>query len=328
MGSLKADIIGRIIQKKVHQRMGRKLPANSFKPEAQSRKTEWGEKYIKINDLQYANVYPNSFLDLYLPNESGKKLPVLLYAHGGGFLFCGKDSGDAYANGVESAAVDTVGGFRGFVKQLLDMGIAVASMEYAMAPKYRFPVQIEQMEQAIAFLKANADTFYLDLSRLFLMGSSAGADMVEIYAAAAGNEKYAQCLGMKKMAVSAEDIKGVIIDESALTKDAPKDANALILDQVWFGETRLANCQNKKLSFAPDYIQSFPSSFINCSTEEVWFYDSTYPLYQALLELGIQTEFFMPQEGTYKHGYMMDYANDEMAETCLLRVKAFISEHL
>ena len=238
MASLKADLISRIIQKKVHQRMGRKLPANSFKPEAQSRKAEWGEKYIKINDLQYANVYPNSFLDLYLPNDSGKKCPVLLYAHGGGFLFCGKDSGDAYADGVGTASDEAVGGFRGFLKQLLDMGIAVASMEYAMAPKYRFPVQIAQMDQAIAFLKANADTYDLDLSRLFLMGSSAGASMVEIYAAAAGNEEYSRRLGMKEMAASAEDIKGVIIDESALPKDAPKDPNALLLVQVWLGATR------------------------------------------------------------------------------------------
>lgn len=328
MGSLKADLIGRDIQKKVHESMGRSLPANSFEPEAKCEKKAWAKRYIKINDLQYASVYPNSFLDLYLPVDCGEKVPILLYAHGGGFLFCGKDSGDAYANGTEFDPDDKDSGFHGIVKQMLEMGIAVASMEYALAPEYRFPVQIKQMDQAIDYIKTNADTYALDLNRLFLMGSSAGADMVEIYAAALGNEEYAHILGLSQMAASIEDIKGVIIDESALTKDAPKEVNANILDQIWFGTDNLDDCQGKKVSFVPDNIKSFPPSFINCSTEEVWFYDSTYPLYQVLQERGIETEFFIPKEGIYKHGYMMDYAADKMAEECLQKVKVFISKYL
>lgn len=328
MTSIKADFIGREIQKKVHEAMGRSLPANSFESEAKCEKKIWARRYVKINDLRYARNYPNSFLDLYLPADCREKVPVLLYAHGGGFLFCGKDSGDAYANGMELNSDDEDSGFRGFVKQMLGMGIAVASMEYAMAPDCRFPVQIEQMDQAIDFLKTNADAYALDLSRLILMGSSAGADMVEIYAAAVGNKEYAHMLGLSHLAASMEDINAVIIDESALTKDAPKEINANILDQIWFGEENLNECQNKKIAFAPDYIKACPPSFINCSTEEEWFYDSTYPLYQALQKQGIETEFFMPKEGMYKHGYMMDYAADKMAEECLQKVKAFIRKHL
>lgn len=67
--------------------------------------------------------------------------------------------------------------------------------------------------------------------------------------------------------------------------------HAIILDQVWLGTDNLEDCQKKKLSFAPDYITSFPPTFVNCSTEEEWFYDSTYPLYQVLKGTGIETEF-------------------------------------
>jgi acetyl esterase/lipase len=53
-------------------------------------------------------------------------------------------------------------------------GYAVASVEYSVTARTRFPENVEDIKQAIRFLRAHEAEYNLDTSRIVLMGESAG----------------------------------------------------------------------------------------------------------------------------------------------------------
>ncbi len=327
MRSIKADLIGTIISKKMNKALGRTIPVNSFEPEKPSEKAKWRENFIKINDVCYAKQYPNSYLDIYLPDQEFQlKKPVMVYAHGGGFLFCGKATGDAIASGTENK-----GNIQGIFEWFLSNGIVVVSIEYAMAPKYRFPVQIIQMNQVLEFLIEHEDEYGLDMNRVILFGSSAGADMVEIFSLMASDSSYAQKLGLDHTAISMEQIACAVIDESALIERTPEGANSIMLDQIWMGEKNLNNCANKKLAFVPKHVKDvYPPAYIVSSNVESWFYNSAFPLKEKLEQIGIENEYFYPEKtrGEYSHGFMGNFAEDYVSAECYKKMQSFVKRHI
>ncbi len=86
--------------------------------------------------------------------------PVVLYVHGGGFRILSKEShwlmGLAYAK-------------RGYV---------VFNINYRLAPRYPFPMGLEDCAAAFSWVKANAARHGGDASRMVLAGESAGANLV------------------------------------------------------------------------------------------------------------------------------------------------------
>ena len=57
-------------------------------------------------------------------------------------------------------------------------GITVVSPRYRTSPEAPFPAQLEDVKAAIRFVKANAERFCADPSRVFLMGESATPEML------------------------------------------------------------------------------------------------------------------------------------------------------
>lgn len=326
MRSIKADIVGTFLSKAVNKKMGRTIPPNSFNAEAPTEKKEWGSHHIRINDVCYGKEYPNSYMDIYLPDaDTTIKRPVLLYAHGGGFLFCGKSTGDVIAQGT-----DNTGDIQGMFQWFLSEGVIVISMEYAMAPKYRFPVAILQMDQALRFMTEHTDEYGLDMNRIMLGGSSAGANMTEIYSCMVHNLDYAKRIGVDKTAIGTAQLKCALVDESALTDGVPMEKNEKILEMVWMGDKDLTSCTGKKIAYISNWIQnSYPPTFITSSNKDVWFYNSTKPFYDKLRSIGVDCDFYYPDKskGVYDHGFMLNYANDDVANECYTRMQKFVKIH-
>ncbi|NIB98622.1 alpha/beta hydrolase fold domain-containing protein [Halobacterium sp. R2-5] len=99
-------------------------------------------------------------LDLYLPQEKNPKpRPVLVYIHGGMWLFGAKDA-DPY-----------------LYEHLARQGFAVASIEYRFIQEGRFPAQIRDVRAAIRWLRAHASEYDLDGDNVGTLGSSAGGHL-------------------------------------------------------------------------------------------------------------------------------------------------------
>jgi acetyl esterase/lipase len=120
-------------------------------------------------------VYYNSqTLDLYIPNATGAQpLPLVVYVHGGGMTSGDKsDLNPIFLNAFSSA------------------GYAVASINYRLAPQYKYPTQIEDVKCAIRFLRSNAQAYGLNGSEVFAFGTSAGGQLVAIDALTGPNSQF------------------------------------------------------------------------------------------------------------------------------------------
>ena len=123
-------------------------------------------------DLSYVtNGHERQRLDLYLPKE-GKKLPLLIWVHGGAFRAGNKE-------GLRLNQLD-----------FLAMGYAVASINYRLSQHAIFPAQIEDCKAAVRWLRANAQKFNLDPNRFGAWGSSAGGHLVAMLGTAGDTKPF------------------------------------------------------------------------------------------------------------------------------------------
>ena len=69
-------------------------------------------------------------------------------------------------------------------------GYAVASVEYSATAKTRFPMQIEDIKEAIRYLRAHAEEFGIDPERVAIMGESSGGYLAAFTAMTNGCAEY------------------------------------------------------------------------------------------------------------------------------------------
>ncbi|CAJ2666788.1 unnamed protein product [Trifolium pratense] len=108
-----------------------------------------------------------TWVRLFLPNKpiptNHQKLPLIVFFHGSGFIL--------------ASAGSTM--FHDFcVKMVDDLGVFVVSVEYRLAPEHRLPAAFDDAMEALFWIRNVDDdwvTRYVDYSKCYLMGNSAGA---------------------------------------------------------------------------------------------------------------------------------------------------------
>src|SRR4051812_39983031 len=103
-------------------------------------------------------------LDLYLPEQkSAKPMPLAVFVHGGGWVG-GSKKGGVWLQNVKS--------------ELNKRGYVVASVDYRLAPKYKWPLFMNDVKCSIRFLRANAKKYHIDPKHIGAWGTSAGGHLV------------------------------------------------------------------------------------------------------------------------------------------------------
>lgn len=95
------------------------------------------------------------------PRNTTGTLPVLLHAHGGGWILGDKDTHDRLVRELANA-----------------VRAAVVFVDYTPAPEAHYPVQNEQTYTALEWVVANAGQIGVDPARIALVGDSVGGNMV------------------------------------------------------------------------------------------------------------------------------------------------------
>jgi acetyl esterase len=96
---------------------------------------------------------------LYLPDNAARP-PLIIYAHGGGFMQGSLPSWDAM--------------LRELVRQ---SGVAALSVDYRLSPEHRFPVAFEEIVAMVRLAAREGSGFGIDPTRLAVGGDSAGANL-------------------------------------------------------------------------------------------------------------------------------------------------------
>ena len=114
-----------------------------------------------LPDLEYARVGDKPLqLDLYLPEKSTGRLPVIVWIHGGGWMAGSRKN----PPGMD----------------LVRRGYALASVEYRLSQEAAFPAQIYDCKAAIRWLRAHAEQYGLDAEHFGAWGHSAGGHLVAL----------------------------------------------------------------------------------------------------------------------------------------------------
>ncbi len=117
---------------------------------------------IDKKDVEYARPGGHPvLLDMHVPDGPGP-FPAAILIHGGGF-----DSGSR-SSGYMSPTFDLFS----------QVGFAWFTIDYRMAPEFRFPEAREDVESAIKWVKAHAKEYHLDPAKIVLAGESAGGFLV------------------------------------------------------------------------------------------------------------------------------------------------------
>jgi acetyl esterase/lipase len=103
-------------------------------------------------------------MDIYTPGGSEKK-PAIVYIHGGSWVR--GDKSDVI--GKDAPA-------------LVKAGIVVFSIDYRLAPKYKFPAMIEDAKCAVRSIRAHAAEYNVDPDHIGAYGGSAGGHIALLLA--------------------------------------------------------------------------------------------------------------------------------------------------
>ena len=116
--------------------------------------------YNKVSDITYAVVDDRELgLDIYMPSGVDDP-PLLVWIHGGRWLYRTKEDINTLA--------------------LVEEGFAIASIDFRLSVDEPFPAQIHDIKAAIRFLRANAETYGYEATRIGVHGRSSGGHLTSL----------------------------------------------------------------------------------------------------------------------------------------------------
>lgn len=138
------------------------------------------ENVERYDDIVYGEYTEWQLLDVYRPKEAeGKKLPVIVSVHGGGWVYGDKER------------------YQYYCMSLAQHGFAVVNFTYRLAPEFKFPAAIEDANLVFHWIFAHAQQYGFDTEHIFGVGDSAGAHQLALYAAICTNQEYAERFSFK-----------------------------------------------------------------------------------------------------------------------------------
>lgn len=138
---------------------------------ARDRRIPYPTGVNQICNLSYGPHGKSNLLDVYWP-EAKECCPVIVSVHGGGYVYGDKEV------------------YKRYCMDLARRGFTVINFNYRLAPRWKFPAPLEDLHNVMFWLHQKSRDYHADPSRIFLVGDSAGAQIVSQYAAMATNPDY------------------------------------------------------------------------------------------------------------------------------------------
>jgi len=257
-----------------------------------------------IRDLEYAVAEGVSLrLDLYVPEDPGGLVPLVLWVHGGAWRAGDKDP---------TYAPTTLG-----------EGYAIASISYRLSQEALFPAQIHDVKAAVRFLRGNADRYGLDPDRFGAWGSSAGGHLVALLGTSCGIAEAEGSLGVhldQSSCVQAVcDFFGPTDFLVLLDERGGRDARRSMPEDQLLGGPVEENVELATLASPVTHVDPSDPPFLIMHGSE----DSTVPVEQSiafdevLREAGVSSTLIVVEGAG--HGFPREH---------LVHVKLFFDEHL
>ncbi|WCT12042.1 alpha/beta hydrolase [Mucilaginibacter jinjuensis] len=173
------------------------LTMSTYAQTTQHRYKDMLFKDVTIDEnINYANSSDKKahLFDIYQPHDdNAKKRPLIIWMHGGGFRTGSKNdkgiklwSKEFAQRGYVSAAINYT-----LSKKTIIFGISASELQKSSY------YAIQDLKEAIAYFKLNADKYRIDTSKIILAGNSAGAIMA-LQTAYTNNVQLGEQVGLSK----------------------------------------------------------------------------------------------------------------------------------
>jgi len=261
---------------------------------------------------RYEPASPAALLDVFRPEGAGP-LPTVVWIHGGAWL----------SGSREHVA--------GYLRILAAHGFATVGLDYTLAPEARYPSPVRQANAALAYLKANAGRLGLDMTRVFLAGDSAGAQVAGQLANVLTSPAYARRMAMIP-ALPGEALQGValfcgVYDARAMVRDGAFAGVLSTIGWAYFGvEAFHDDPRMDEFSVTGNLTQAFPPIFVTVGNDD--------PLEPQSLELKERAEalgvpvdhlfFARDRDPRLPHEFQFDL-DTEAGGQALARLVAFLN---
>ena len=259
----------------------------------------------RFNNIQYGEDKKWNLLDLYYPKDRKTPSPVIINVHGGGWVTGDKECAQFYCMDMA---------LRGF---------AVVNFSYRLAPRHKFPKQLEDTNNAVNWLLDNTEKYQLDKNAVFMIGDSAGAHILGIYVNILTNKNYADNFTFTVPAGFAPNAVclncGVYDIEKELANDPRKMTKNLMHD--FLGKP--LNDKKVKLACVNEFMnENFPPAFV-LSAHGDFLLHQVPVMEKKLKELNIPyiCKVYGTEENKLVHVFQCNYwteeakiANNEQAE--------------
>ena len=278
--------------------------------QAQLRKAALASVEQRGEDVSYGSRFANGDMDLYA--AKGKKLqPLVVYAHGGYYLMGDKRELAPYC------------------KMLASYGYVVANVNYMLAPDGKFPTQILQVNEAMAYLMEHAAEYGIDTTQIFIAGDSAGAHLASQMGLYYTNPAFCEAIG-DTPAITKEQLRGVALHCGYYNTDTVRatgfpmiaESIALMTGEKEYEDTTAGERMNTVAQITPNY----PAVYLDCGDQDP-FLTQAGELIDSLNANGVSVTSYLPTSGETPlgHEFQMMLNTTEGMEA-LERTAGFLGE--
>jgi acetyl esterase/lipase len=277
------------------------------------------EGVASIANEQYRPDDDDAYLDVYFPEGTDTQLPTVIWTHGGAWLSGSKEDAVPYFQLIAAE------------------GYTVVSLGYSLAPEATYPTPVHQINDALAYLLANAERLHIDTDNLFMAGDSAGAQLTSQIAAIVTNPELAGAMGIDP-ALKPEQLRGVILTCGIYDMKAFLENGDMIKGGVlgWgVGVTAWAYSGSRsddsdalaEMSTIDHVTAAYPPAFITGGNGDPLTEAQSKPLAETLDGLGVETTtLFYPadHEPSLPHEYQFNLDTED-GQNALKEILAFIA---
>lgn len=250
--------------------------------------------------------------DIYYPAGTDKKLPTIISVHGGGYVYGTKEV------------------YWPYCMYLASLGFTVVNFNYPLAPKHKFPQQLNDVNRLMWMVNDNADHYFIDKENIFIVGDSAGAQLASQYITAYTNPEYAKTCNL--ITPSELKIRACALNCGLYTMDFGDKSKTAIdisaLKEAYLGK-KISPQVEKQLDVVTNITKDFPPSFIMTS-EYDFLQGHAKPMYEFLTSLGIPCRFKKygsPEQKYMGHVFHLNM-NLEEAKICNNEEIEFFKEYI
>ena len=224
----------------------------------------------RVVDVPYGPDRRWNLLDVYRPKDAKGKLPVIVSVHGGGWVYGDKER------------------YQYYCMSLAEQGFAVVNFNYGLAPRFKFPSQLRDVNAVFTWVLQNAEDYGFDTRRVFGVGDSAGAHLLGLFCCLCTEPDYAAQFsfsapeGFKPTAVALNC--GVY----EITLDGKRDLTARLMGDLLPHKGTAEEL--RQISVLGHVTESFPPAFV-MTCEGDFLAEAAPPLAEKLRSLGVPVSY-------------------------------------